>query len=76
MCSFRHDSAKVAVCKQWLLTGSCSDAKCSLQHRHCPDLMPLCSFFLQASCAGTGPHILLLWVPGSQLRPTAPYALG
>ena len=48
-CPFSHDSAKVAVCSSWLLTGTCTTPQCALQHRRCPDLMPLCSFFLQAS---------------------------
>ena len=40
--------AQVAVCPRWL-AGSCraGESACPLQHRRVPDLMPLCSFFLQ-----------------------------
>ena len=57
-CAYQHDSAKVAVCTSWLLTGACTAAKCVLQHRLCPDLMPLCSFFLQASALADPSRVL------------------
>lgn len=45
-CPHIHDPTKVAVCPRWL-AGSCSESSCPLQHRRLPDLMPLCSYFLQ-----------------------------
>ncbi|GIL77477.1 hypothetical protein Vretimale_2965 [Volvox reticuliferus] len=45
-CPHTHDPSKVAVCSRWL-AGSCTDASCHLQHRRVPDLMPLCTYFLQ-----------------------------
>ena len=46
-CTLVHDKSKVAVCSAWL-SGSCSSsAECTLQHKACPDLMPLCQFYLK-----------------------------
>jgi len=46
-CPYVHDAARVAVCPRWL-AGGCAAAGCPLQHRACPELMPICAFFLQA----------------------------
>ncbi len=45
-CRYLHKPDTVAVCPRWV-QGKCSDGKCRLQHRLCPDLMPICTFFLQ-----------------------------
>ena len=47
-CKYVHDSSKVAVCTRWL-QGRCEDAACPLQHAQRPELMPICSFFLQVA---------------------------
>jgi hypothetical protein len=46
-CPRTHDPSKVAVCPAWL-QGRCGDAAaCKLQHKILPDLMPVCTFYLQ-----------------------------
>jgi hypothetical protein len=45
-CKFVHDPSKVAVCPKWL-QGRCEAVACPLQHQQQPDLMPVCTFFLQ-----------------------------
>ena len=47
-CRYVHDASKVAVCPHWL-QGRCSDEACPLQHQHRPELMPVCTFFLQVN---------------------------
>lgn len=47
-CKFVHDPGKVAVCPKWLQS-RCEDAACPLQHQLRPELMPVCTFFLQVS---------------------------
>ena len=47
-CSLVHDPTAVAVCPRWL-QGCCSNAACLLQHCRCPDVMPVCTFYLQVS---------------------------
>lgn len=51
-CRYVHDRSKVAVCPAWL-QGRCplEGAVCPLQHERRPDLMPVCSFFLQVRTA-------------------------
>ena len=49
-----HDPTKVRVCARWL-QGRCTADPCLLQHQVVPDLMPVCSFFLQVgSCSRRG----------------------
>lgn len=50
-CKYVHDSSKVAVCPKWL-QGRCADDACPLQHQLRPELMPVCSFFLQVCSLG------------------------
>lgn len=52
-CSLVHDPAAVAVCPRWL-QGCCSNAACLLQHCRCPDVMPVCTFYLQVSLHSQG----------------------
>ena len=47
-CLLKHDPTKVAVCQRWLL-GNCNTVACPLQHSRCPEVMPVCTFFLQVS---------------------------
>ena len=47
-CQLGHDPTKVAVCQRWLL-GNCNTVACPLQHSRCPEVMPVCTFFLQVS---------------------------
>ena len=64
-CLLVHDPTAVAVCPRWL-QGSCSNAACLLQHCRCPDVMPVCTFYLQVSFQHTG----------GQLRPPLHSPLG
>ena len=45
-CPYVHDAARVAVCPRWL-AGACTAPDCALQHVARPELMPICTFFLQ-----------------------------
>eukprot|EP00877_Chromochloris_zofingiensis_P014502 jgi/Chrzof1/9305/UNPLg00273.t1 len=45
-CEKVHDPSKVAVCPKWL-AGKCRSKTCRLQHKVLPELMPVCSYFLQ-----------------------------
>ncbi|KAF6263295.1 hypothetical protein COO60DRAFT_488747 [Scenedesmus sp. NREL 46B-D3] len=50
-CEKVHDPDKVAVCPHWL-AGQCSGgSSCKLQHKVVPDLMPVCSYFLEVGLA-------------------------
>ncbi|CAD7703634.1 unnamed protein product [Ostreobium quekettii] len=53
-CRLVHDPDKVAVCVAWLrgqrgLPG-CDKAKCPLQHKYRPELMPVCMHFWKGVC--------------------------
>lgn len=58
-CPHIHDPVRVAVCGRWL-AGSCTVPDCPLQHRRCPDLMPLCSHFLKVRSVQLPEHVLLV----------------
>ena len=50
-CALRHEADKVAVCAAYL-AGRCEKGDtCKLQHAARPELMPVCSYFLQGACA-------------------------
>jgi hypothetical protein len=54
-CPHAHEPAKVAVCARWLAGACAAGAACKLQHRVLPELMPVCTFYLQVcGCGGRG----------------------
>lgn len=53
-CPLVHDPDKVAVCGAWI-EGRCTVPDCPLQHRHRPQLMPLCEHFLKAGFQSLAP---------------------
>lgn len=52
MCPYIHDPTKVAICKDFLKTGSCpaGDA-CDLSHDPKPERVPACLHFLRGKCS-------------------------
>ena len=76
-CSLVHDPTAVAVCPRWL-QGSCSNAACLLQHCRCPDVMPVCTFYLQVTfyhtrkAARKGSYAPCSTAPSPSLFPPCP----
>lgn len=60
-CRFSHDPNKVAICKDFLKTGSCArDENCDLSHEMTYHRVPACTFFLRGNCTNDAcrfPHI-------------------
>jgi hypothetical protein len=51
-CRYIHDPSKVAVCKEFLLKGSCpSGDSCDLSHDLTPQRTPSCLHFAKGSCS-------------------------
>lgn len=50
-CMFSHDINKVAMCKEYLFTGSCAaDSYCDLSHDPNPNRTPACIHFSRGNC--------------------------
>lgn len=67
-CPFIHDPSKVAICKDWLVSGTCrNEPYCDLSHESTPHRVPPCSYYQRGSCTKTScryAHVLT--------NPTAP----
>ncbi|KAJ5555709.1 hypothetical protein N7535_008143 [Penicillium sp. DV-2018c] len=51
-CPFIHDPTKVAICKDFLMTGKCAaGTSCDLSHEPSPHRSPACMHFLRGRCA-------------------------
>ncbi|KAI9753860.1 MAG: hypothetical protein M1815_005958 [Lichina confinis] len=51
-CPYIHDHKKVAICKDFLQTGSCSAGdSCDLSHDTTPERVPACVHFLRGKCS-------------------------
>jgi hypothetical protein len=51
-CLFVHDPTKVAICKDFLMTGKCAaGTSCDLSHEPSPHRSPACMHFLRGRCA-------------------------
>ncbi|CAD6505542.1 BgTH12-01032 [Blumeria graminis f. sp. triticale] len=51
-CRYIHDPSKVAVCKEFLLKGSCASGEsCDLSHELTPERTPSCLHFTRGNCA-------------------------
>ncbi|KAL2070859.1 hypothetical protein VTL71DRAFT_13885 [Oculimacula yallundae] len=51
-CPFVHDPLKVAVCREFLLKGSCPSGDfCDLSHELTPERTPTCMHFVKGHCA-------------------------
>lgn len=52
LCPYIHDPAKVAICKDYLQTGSCpASDSCDLSHESIPERTPACLHFLRGKCS-------------------------
>lgn len=50
-CMFKHDLNKVAICKEYLFKGSCSNGQgCDLSHDPTPNRTPACIYFSRGNC--------------------------
>src|SRR6185312_11544249 len=50
-CQYRHDKERIAVCRDWLTTGTCSKpATCPLRHEPSAHLIPHCKHFDKSIC--------------------------
>ncbi|KAI5306912.1 hypothetical protein KEM56_006473 [Ascosphaera pollenicola] len=50
-CRYTHDPNRVAICKDFLLTGQCpNDPACDLSHDPIPERTPACVHFLRGRC--------------------------
>lgn len=49
-CSFLHDPTKTAICKEYLLKGTCSTSSCNLSHEATPSRVPTCIHFTRGNC--------------------------
>jgi len=54
-CRYIHDPSKVAVCKEFLLKGSCPNGDdCDLSHDLTPERTPTCLHFTKGNCSNPG----------------------
>ncbi|RKF61276.1 Zinc finger CCCH domain-containing protein [Erysiphe neolycopersici] len=54
MCRYIHDPSKVAVCKEYLQKGSCSNGNsCDLSHELTPERTPSCLHFSRGNCSNS-----------------------
>ena len=52
LCSYVHDPSKVAICKDYLQSGTClAGDSCDLSHNPTPERVPACLHFLRGKCS-------------------------
>jgi hypothetical protein len=49
-CRYTHNFSKVAICKDFLMTGNCSRHDCQLSHDPTPNRSPACIHFSRGNC--------------------------
>ena len=68
-CTFTHDPAKVAVCRDFLKSGQCSQGQhCDLSHHLTNERVPACIHFVRGTCSKQTcryPHVRVS--PGAQV---------
>ncbi|CAG8777366.1 1039_t:CDS:1, partial [Acaulospora morrowiae] len=56
-CAYKHNPARVAVCKSWLRSDGCKlGEKCLLQHKESPHVVPYCRHFNHGLCINPKCH--------------------
>ncbi|KAK5117562.1 hypothetical protein LTR62_004984 [Meristemomyces frigidus] len=62
-CHFQHDPSKVAICKDFLKSGSCLRGdNCDMSHEMTYHRVPACQYFQRGNCTNTAcryPHVLV-----------------